>query len=406
MHDSAVAELLSVHLKPGRERPILDGHPWIFSGAIARWNGPRDKPGIADVFSSEGEWLARGLAHPGCGLAVRILTRRQDEPIDENLIADRLDKALEWRERLFGPIGLDGDTDAYRLVFSESDGLSGLIVDRYNEALAIRLSALAWLPWMDFICEHLRARTGINRVLVSAENDAVELEGLEPAVVAAFSRNAPDRVRIRESGFLYDVDLAHGQKTGFYLDQRESRLRVARYAAGADVLSAYCYTGSFELHAAKAGARSIVGIDSSASALALARAHHQLNGLQVPTTYLEADVPSALRKFRDRACSFDLIILDPPRFVNSFAQLDKGLRAYKDINLLALKLLRAGGILATFSCSGWVKAAELREVLWWAAADARREVQIIETLGQPADHPVLLSFTESDYLHGFLARVV
>ncbi len=406
--DAGCCRLVSatIHLKKDRDRPVRIGHPWIFSGAVARWEDGAGAPGPAEIVSADGEWLARGWAHPDCALAARILTRRREEPLDETLLADRLDRALELRERLFGPVGLPGPTDAYRLVFSEADGLSGLIVDRYADVFAVRVGAAAWRPWLPFVREHLAARTGIARFHFSAEPDAAEREGLDAAAVGAESRGAPHTGRIRESGFVYDVDLAGGQKTGFYLDQRENRIQVARYAAGRDVLSAYCYSGSFELHAAAAGAKSIFGLDASAPALDRARRHHAANGLSVPIEYREADVPVALRKFRDEARAFDLIVLDPPRFVNNPGQLEKGLRAYKDINLLALKLLRPGGILATFSCSGWVKAEHLEMVLGWAAADARREVQLLEALSHPPDHPVLMGFPEGAYLHGLVARTV
>lgn len=399
-------KIATIHLKRDRDRPVRHGHPWIFSGAVARWEEDAGLPGPADVVAYDGEWIARGWANPRCNLAARILTRRRDEAVDEALLADRLDRALDLRERLFGPIGLQESTNAYRLVFSEADGLSGLIVDRYADACAVRVGAAAWLRWLPFVREHLAARTGIMRFHFAAESDAAEREGLDANAVDAESRYASQTTRIRESGFLYDIDVAGGQKTGFYLDQRESRCRVARYAAGCDVLSAYCYTGSFELHAAAAGAKSIMGLDASVPALERARRQHALNDLSVPVEYREADVPVALRKFRDEARSFDMIVLDPPRFVNNPGQLAKGLRAYKDINLLALKLLRPGGILATFSCSGWVKEEQLLMALGWAATDARREVQVLETLTQPPDHPVLLSFPEGAYLHGLVVRTV
>lgn len=398
--------MIEIRLKPDRERPVLHGHPWIFSGAVEAWSGADKGPGPAEVYSHRGDWIARGLAHPRSTLAVRILTRSREEPIGEDLIADRLDRALDLRERLFGPVGLDGDTNAYRLIFSESDGLSGLIIDRYADTLAVQIGAAAWTPWLPFIREHLAARTGIRRFYASADPDAVDREGLDPRAIESAGLHAPAVARIRESGFEYDVDLVSGQKTGFYLDQRESRRRVAPFARDADVLSVYCYTGAFEIHAAAAGARSILGIDASRVAIDRAQAHHALNRLNVPASYREGDAPTLLRRLRDEARSFDLVILDPPRFVASERQIEKGLRAYKDINLLALKLLRPGGILATFSCSGWVKLDNLRLALAWAATDAGREVQILETLAQPPDHPALLSFPESIYLHGLIARAV
>lgn len=395
-----------VRLKRDRDKPVRHGHPWIFSGAIDRWEGASAGPGVVDVVAEDGQWLARGLGHRGCNLAVRVFTREPDQELDDHLIARRLDAALELRAQQFGPLGLDGDTNAYRLVFAEADGLSGLIMDRYADVLSVRISAAALLPFLPALLAHVSARTGLSRWHVAAERDAVEREGVDPAAVAALSTGVAGPVRIRESGFSYDVDLAAGQKTGFYVDQRDNRIRTARYARGRRVLSAYCYTGSFELHAAAAGAQHITGLDASTEALTRANAHHALNGLRVPVDYREADVPEALRRFRDANRKFDLIILDPPRFVSNAAQKDKGLRAYKDINLLALKLLEPDGILATFSCAGLVTPHDLQMTVAWAAVDARREVQVVETLGQPADHPILLSFPESAYLHGLIARVL
>ena len=395
-----------VHLKRDREKPVRHGHPWIFSGAIERWEGAPSGAGAVDVVDAGGHWLARGLGHPDCNLAVRVFTRDAGQPMDEFLLARRLDAALELRAQQFGPVGLDGDTNAYRLVFAEADGLSGLIIDRYADMFSVRVSAAGLAPFLPALLAHLNARTGIARWHVAAEREAVEREGVDPEAVAALSRGVTGPVRILERGFQYEVDLAGGQKTGFYVDQRENRVRTAAYARGRSVLSAYCYTGSFELHAAAAGALHITGLDASADALVRARAHHALNGLTVPLDYLEADVPVALRRFRDANRKFDMIILDPPRFVSHAAQKEKGMRAYKDINMMALKLLAPEGILATFSCAGLVTPDDLRLSVSWAAIDAQREVQVLETLGQPADHPILLAFPESAYLHGLIARVL
>ncbi|MCZ7592024.1 MAG: class I SAM-dependent rRNA methyltransferase [Kiritimatiellae bacterium] len=397
------ASQLTVTLTKGRDRPVRLGHPWIFSGAIARWEGDAGVPGAVTVRTADGEWLASGIANRKSKLAVRVLSRRENEIVDEALIADRLDRAVTFREQLFKS---DETTNAYRLVFSEADGLSGLIVDRYADTLSIRVGAAAWVPWLPFIRDQLIARTGAGRVAFAVEADAVEREGLDEAAVRAASQHVRDHARILESGFLYNVSITGGQKTGFYLDQREARQRVARYAAGREVLSAYCYTGAFELHAARAGAKSIIGLDTSRPALQLAQTHHELNGLKTPIEYRETSVPVELRKFRDEGRSFDLIILDPPRFVATPGQLEKGMRAYKDINLLALKLLRPDGILATFSCSGWVTSEHLRLALSWATTDARRDVQILESIAQPPDHPILTAFPEGNYLHGLIARAL
>ena len=356
-------------LKAGREKPVRHGHPWVFSGAIDSWSRPAPAGAAVDVVSAGGEWLARGLAEGGKNLAVRIYTRRENEQLDGDFFAAKLRSAIAWREREV--FAQEPDTDSFRLCFSEADGLSGLIIDRYRDKAVI-------------IAEDI-------------------LKPFIPSFGLSTKIDAP--IRINESGFTYEVDTGGGQKTGFYLDQRINRRRVASYARGRRVLSCYCYTGGFEVHAAHAGATSVRGIDSSAPAIEQARRNQALNPGGVPVDYMAGDVPGFLRKCRDRAETFDLIILDPPKFVNSQAQIEKGLRAYKDINLLAMKLLAPDGILATFSCSGWVKRDDFTKALAWAALDAGREVQMLEHLGQPPDHPVSTVFPESDYLCGVIARV-
>ncbi|MDZ4198820.1 MAG: class I SAM-dependent methyltransferase, partial [Kiritimatiellia bacterium] len=240
---------------------------------------------------------------------------------------------------------------------------------------------------------------------VEADADEAEREGLDPSVLQAMSGEGERRVDIRESGLGYEVQPAGAQKTGFYLDQRENRRRVAAWASGRRVLSAYCYTGAFEVAAARGGATEILGLDASEPALVQARRHHELNGTSVPVEYRRGHAPDLLRKLRDEGRSFDLVILDPPRFVSNRAQKPKGLRAYKDINLLGMKLLAPGGILATFSCSGLVGPEDFQDVIRWAAVDAKRETRILDWRGQPADHPILATFPESAYLKGVIARV-
>lgn len=393
---------VTVVLKEGREKSVLRRHPWIFSGAVEGVDSPTQAPVIAEVVDHQEQWLARGILNPKAELAVRLLTWREDAKDIEALVRERIQAAVRMRMERF--TGRD-DTDACRLVFSEADGLSGLIVDRYGDTLAVRVGARGMEPLLEVILAALKEATGLTAFHVTVDSEEVEREGLDAAAV--FSRStAPDApVRIRENGLIFEADLRHGQKTGFFLDQRENRMRVASYAAGRRVLSAYCYTGGFEVCAARAGAREVLGLDSSEDALAQARKHHELNGLQISAIYDKADVPLALRGFRDRARTFDMIILDPPRFVFNKTQKEKGMRAYKDINLLALKLLTPGGILATFSCSGLITGEDFRTIIQWSAIDAGRAVQIVESLSQPFDHPVLATFPESDYLKGLVCRV-
>ncbi len=392
-----------VKLKRGRERTIANGHPWVFSGAIAGLDGAARVGDQADVVAHDGTWLARGLIHPEAALAVRLYARTPGQALDDAFFGDLVDRALALRQRLFEPAG---DTDAYRLIYSEADGISGLIVDRYADTLAVQVVSRALLPYLPAMLDRLRERTGLEQIVALAEPDAVAREGLDLEAVARLGQGNTDApTRIHQDGLVFEVDPAGGQKTGFFLDQRGNRGRVAAYVRNRTVLSAYCYTGAFEIYAAAADARSITGIDRSAAAIAQAETHHRLNGSSLPVEYIRADVPITLRAFRDTGRQFEVVILDPPRFVVNRAQLGKGLRAYKDINLLALKLLAPGGILATFSCSGLVSDNDFRMAVAWAAKDAGRNVRVIETLHQPPDHPIQLGFPESAYLKGLIGWV-
>lgn len=393
---------IRVRLKPGREKPVLRGTAWIFSGAIEEVAGEGPVGTPADVFDIEGEWLGRGLWHPEADMTVRMFTRNPKEILDEAFFRGRIRRAVELRHRLFGKAIDWALTTAYRMVFSEADGLSGLVADQYADVMVLQVGGKVWEPWLPVVIDELKAATGASCVAVRADADAVKREGLSEDLGG---ETAPDVVTIRENGHVFEAGLAGGQKTGFYLDQRDNRRKVAAYARGRDLLSAYCYTGAFEVCAAHAGAKSVRGWDSSEPALAQARRHHELNPSGVPAEYEEADVPKRLRLARDRRESWDLIVLDPPRLVTRREGLEKGLRAYKDVNLLAIKLLRPGGILATFSCSGLVGMEDFRRMVGWAAHDAGKNVRILETLGQPADHPVPVEMPECEYLKGLVCVV-
>ncbi|MFH0878653.1 MAG: class I SAM-dependent rRNA methyltransferase [Lentisphaerota bacterium] len=396
--------LIKVKLKPGKEKHILKGHPLVFSGAIEPWEREVTAGQSADVYSSEGAWIARGLVHPTSAIAVRIYTWQQTQSLDGDFFARQIERAAAFRQSCLATPGFLEKTDAYRLVFSESDGLSGLIVDRYAGTLVVHVGSGVLTPYLEALLGALRKATGASRLVVKADEDSIEREKLDPAALQALSDPVEGPVRIRENGFAFDVDVQAGQKTGFFLDQRANCARVAAYAAGRTVLSAYCYTGGFEVYAAASGAARITGLDRSEPALVRARENCQLNRISVPIDYLRADVPEMLRKYRDMGRSFDLIILDPPRFVSNRAQKEKGMRAYKDINLLALKLLTPGGILATFSCSGQISIDDFKTMLAWATSDSGKTVRILETLSQPPDHPILALFPESEYLKGLICR--
>lgn len=405
MHNQdSISSNATVRLKPGREKPVLQGHPWIFSGAIAEIKGKGAAGTVVNVISYEGEWLARGLMHPTASLAVRLFTRDQAQAIDAEYLGSLIDKAITMRQKLVMP-QLKGMTDSLRLVFSESDGLSGLVVDQFADTLVVQVSAAAWVPFLPDAIACLKKATGLERVHIMVDKDATIMESLEQSQFANLSSANVTPTKIKENGFVYEIDFSAIQKTGFYLDQRVNRQRVAAFAAGRRVLSAYCYTGAFEVHAAAAGACAVTGIDSSEPAINQAKRHHLLNSSPIEVNYLRANVADALRQYRDSGTSFDLIILDPPKFVSSRDQKERGLRAYKDINLLAMKLLSPGGVLATFSCSGQVTMMEFKTMIGWASIDARRNVRIIEQLSQPADHPILSIFPESEYLKGLLCYV-
>lgn len=400
-----IAQHTRIRLLPGRERSVLNRHPWVFSGALEQADAVGDGPAIAEVWSHDGVWLARGLLNPAADLVVRLYSWDEARAIDGALIAERIAAAVRRRESGIAAENVHGPTNAFRLVYSEADGLSGLIVDRYADALSVRIFAGALVPFLPEILEALRAATGITAMHVEPDGESVEREAIDPAAFAGLSTGSDAPVRIHEHGLAFDVALAGGQKTGFFLDQRTNRARTAAHSAGRRVLSCHAYTGAFEMHAARAGATEVLGLDCSAPAVAQAAAHATLNGFSDRVRHEKADVPVALRRFRDEGRSFDLIVLDPPRYVFSRAQMEKGMRAYKDINLLAMKLLAPGGILATFSCSGLVSAADFQQMLRWAAVDAKRDVRIVEQLGQPFDHPILATFPESGYLKGLLCRV-
>ena len=394
-----IKKWVTIRLKPGRERPLLRGHPWIFSGAIDKVEGEADDQlALADVLDANGVWLGRGAWDGRSGLAVRVYTHNPDESLNSEFWAKRIRAAIQRRAK--APFLRDNVTNAYRLVFSESDRLSGLVVDRYGDTLCVQIGSRVWHGWLEDVMESLKRETGLTKYWVQGEPDSVAREQL---TIAGPDLTQP--VPFKECGHNFEIAPDAKQKTGFYLDQRENRRRVAAYCAERRVLSAFCFTGAFEVYAAAAGATDIVGVDRSESAIRQARRHHELNPSNANVEYRVDDVGRALRTFRDEGRTFDVIILDPPRFVAGRNQKEKGLRAYKDANLLAMKLLASSGILATFSCSGQISRDEFKTMIEWAAADAKREVQILEQLSQPADHPVLVGFPESEYLKGFICAV-
>lgn len=401
---------MKVRLKPGREKPVLRRHPWIFSGAIADIDGEPTDGQTVDVIDTNANFLAKGSYSSKSQIRVRIWTWDPDAIIDQSFLRERLVRAIQVRQDLIDP----EQTNAYRLVHAESDGVPGLIVDRYADNLVVQSLTSGSEFWLEPIVDLLVEITGIDQIYERSDVEVRGLEGLSPrvrlvrgdtAASLALNRDHASRVQIEEMGIRYWVDVLTGQKTGFYLDQRENRSTTRQLALGRTVLDCFSYTGAFALSALAGGATSVTAVEASREALNLARENMALNGYnQDQLATVEGDVFEVLRSFRDQAKSFDLIVLDPPKFAPTAAQAQQAARGYKDINLLAFKLLRPGGLLVTFSCSGGVSEELFQKIVAGAALDAQVDAQILERMFQGSDHPVGLNFPEGAYLKGLICR--
>ena len=397
------ATVADVCLKPGRDKPVRNRHPWVFSGAVERITGDAADGDAVVVRDARGAFLGRGYLNRASQIVVRLLSWDPGQAIDDALWEQRIGAAIARRASL----QQDARTTAYRLVYAEADRLPGLIVDRYGNFLVVQCLTLGIERRRETIVEILGRILAPAGIYERSDVDVREQEGLPPAAGVLAGDAPPPEIEIQEHGHRFLVDVAGGQKTGFYLDQRENRHALARYAKGREMLDAFSFSGAFGVYAAAAAAGPITQLDSSAEALQVARRHMALNGLdRAADTYERGDVFEALRTYRDQGRSFDLIVLDPPKFAPTRSYVQRAARAYKDINLLALKLLRPGGMLFTFSCSGGVEPDLFQKIVFGASVDAEREVQIVEWLSQAADHPVLLSFPESAYLKGLACRVI
>ncbi len=397
----------AILLKPDREKSLLRRHPWVFSGAVQEIIGSPASGETVEILSSRREFLARAAYSPSSQIRARVWTFDPGEAVDAAFFRRKMQNALERRAAWnFSPrdsARLAADSAALRLLHAESDGIPGLVVDRYGAVLVLQILTAGAEFWRETLADLLLEVSGVSAIYERSDADVRQLEGLAPRV-GLLRGSLPDtRLTIDEDGLTFLVDVAHGHKTGFYLDQRLNRRRVGQLAAGREVLNCFCYTGGFSLHAAQGGAKNVLSVDSSADALALGQENAAINGfLPGALEWLEADVFTALRKFRDQNRAWDLIILDPPKFAPTAAQAEKAARGYKDINRLAFKLLRPGGILVTFSCSGGIDAALFQKIVASAALDAGVEAQIVEHLEQGPDHPVSIHFPEGAYLKGLV----
>lgn len=384
-------------LKPGRDKSVRAGHPWIFSGAVLREEG---EPGLGEtvlVRASEGEALGWAAYSPHSSIRARMWTRSADAVIGADFFRERMEQALRLRRA-----AIPAQDTGMRLLHAESDGLPGVVADRYGDVVVMQFLTAGAEAWRETLADLVVDLTGVRTIYERSDVDVRKLEGL-PERVGDLRGEAPERVEITESGLRFWVDVRKGQKTGFYLDQRLNRQRVGEWMRGRRVLNCFCYTGAFSVYALARGAEAVLSVDSSAEALAQAQEQVSLNNLESGRAeWVEGDVFQMLRKLRDRGESFDAVILDPPKFAPTAAQAEKAARGYKDINLLGFKLLRPGGVLATFSCSGGIGADLFQKIIAGAAADAGVRASMVGTMTQGPDHPVGLEFPEGAYLKGLL----
>ena len=390
-------------LKPGKEKSVLRRHPWLFSGAVDRLEG-RARPGdTVEVHAADGRVLGRAAWSPASQIRARMWSFDAGEPVDHAFFKRRVAAALARRAALPELAG----QAALRVVHAESDALPGIIADRYGDTVVLQLTSAGAEKWRTAIADSLLGATGCVRLFERSDVDVRALEGLEPVSGWLHGAEPEADVVIEEHGIRLGVDIRHGHKTGFYLDQRDNRAMVAGLVRGRRVLNCFCYTGGFSLQALAGGATGVLSIDSSAPALEAARCNlarnPQLDAARA--SWREADVFAELRALHDRGERFDLVILDPPKFAPTASQAERAARAYKDINLQALKLLAPGGLLMTYSCSGGIDATLFRKIVAGAALDARRTARILRQLHGAADHPVDLAFPEGEYLKGLLLQV-
>ncbi|MTA29057.1 MAG: methyltransferase, partial [Actinobacteria bacterium] len=386
----------TLYLKADREGPVKRRHPWVMSGSVSHVTNDPQPGDTVLVVSASGDELGVASYSPFSTIRARMWSFDPTTVVDESFVGNLVTTSVERRE------WYPGLESTARLVFGDADGLPGLVVDRYGDVVVMQITAVGVEKWRDVVADLLFALPGVNCVYERSDGDDRTREGLDERVGVARG-TLPAEVFARENGFTFAVDVESGHKTGFYIDQRNARTLIPQLAVGARVLNVFGYTGSFSVIANRSGAESVTTIDSSAPSLELTRLNARLNDTD-PGELIVGDAGEQLRRMRDRRAEFDLIILDPPKFAPTQKNLDRASRAYKDVNLLGAKLLAPGGRLLTFSCSGAVSIDLFQKIVAGAALDAKRSLSIVQRLGQPVDHPVLLSYPESEYLKGLLLQ--
>ena len=396
-----------ITLKSGRDKSVRNKHPRLFAGGIKEVEGKPKEGDVVDVLDNKGEWLARGVINQQAQIAVRLLTWDANEAIDEAFWHRRVQMAVQRRE--VDP--LLRTTNARRIIFGESDGLPGVIADDYAGHIVVQFSTLLASNAKQVLVDALAQAAHPISMTERSDEERAKHEHVKESIGPLFGTASSEPIEITENDYRFRVNLTGGQKTGFYLDQRMNRATVARYVKNdASVLNCFSDTGAFGVYAAAAGAGRVVNVDSSADALGLAATNSETNSetnkrMGAATEFVCADAFEDVRARRKNSEQFDVVILDPPKFAHNVGQIDRAARAYKDLNRVGLALVKPGGILATFSCSGVVSPDLFQKIIFSAAIEARRDAQIVEKLTQASDHPVLLTFPESEYLKGLVCRV-
>jgi 23S rRNA (cytosine1962-C5)-methyltransferase len=392
----------SIILKKSADSFIKRKHPWIFSGAIDKVEGDPSNGETVQIFTSNKTPIGYSSFSPSSQIRVRVWSFNPEEKIDADFFRTKISLASSLRENIIDT----SNTNAYRIINAESDGLPGLIVDRYADYLVCQFLSSGAEFFKETVIEVLYNIFKPAGIYERSDVEVRTKEGLQPSQGLLKGNPPGDQIEVRENGLKFLIDIKNGHKTGFYLDQRDNRKLISEFSKGKNVLNCFSYTGGFSVYALASGAEKVTQIEASSSAIELSTKNFELNNLNSSLIEnINGDVFEVLRKFRDERKTFDLIILDPPKFTDSTSQIQKASRGYKDINLLALKLLNPGGVLFTFSCSGHISPELFQKIIAGAALDSGREVKIIKQLTQSSDHPVSLNFPEGLYLKGLVCCV-